>query len=144
MPRTTKNKPEKPQIGIYSHKIGKIVGSQFEFDLLSFRDPAGQKQFTNMNGSYPAVRDWVKQDKRFPSLVQDCLLIADDLIKDKVREGKTVPAVCSWLSFSFKDYHGKWASVAVTELVADALSDAGYLVSVYHSGIPEEAVWTPI
>ncbi len=146
MPRTelTVNKERRPQIGIYSGGVGKGAAGQFEFNVSLLRDPTGQKQFSGMNGTHGNVIEWVKQDKRVQIIVKDCLILADDLIKPKHKEGKEPEAACAWLSLAFRDHHGKWIAPAVSEIVADALDKAGYLVAVHHGGIPkEEQTWKP-
>ena len=146
MPRlaSVKDKSAKPQIGLYSSGQTAIkTAGQFEFDLLSFRDPAGQKQFSNLNGTHPEVREWMKLDRRIPFIIEDCLLLADDLIKPKQNDAAVARGVSTWLSFGFRDQHGKWAAPAVAELVADALDKAGYLIVVWHAQLPQDKIWTP-
>lgn len=144
MPLTTwTDALKKPEIGVFS--FGKNIGdkspltAQFEFDVASLRDPAGQKQFVNLNGTFPDVISWVFEDRRVPIIIKDCLLLADDLAKPKLREGSSVAKpIGTWLSFSFRDFHGKWIAPAVAEKVADALSDAGYLVAVHHQSLAKD------
>ena len=132
----------RPEIGIFSYgssKEASETSGQFEFDVSSLRDPSGQKQFNGFNGVYPNVRDWVGTDRRVPIIIRDCLLLADDLIKPKPQGDSKVPKAMSvWLSFSFKDFHGKWIAPAVAELVAERLSKEGFNVAVHHKCIPEE------
>lgn len=128
------------KIGVYSFgdKVGGGPAAQFEFDVTKLRDPAGQKQFSGMNGTNPAVRAWVSADKRVEAILNQCLILADDLIKPKQRETSGViryDPVSTWLSFAFRDYHGKWASPAIAELVADALDKEGYQVYVIHHSL---------
>lgn len=149
MPRATSvNDPNfKPQIGIYSYAstAQKSLAGQFEFDVSQFRDPQGQKQFFGRDicGIDAEVRDWVGQDRRVPVLIKECRLLAEDLIRPKqtgVTNGVTQEkAPCQWLSISFKDFHGKWIAPAVAELVANALSDDGFTITVYHSGTKQAA-----
>ena len=136
----------KPVIGVYSFgaKGGKSPVTQFECDVTEWRDPAGQKQFKKVNGTHPDVRGWMKEDKRVQAVINHCLLLADDLVKPKSREvGETtqVEALSGWLSFSFKDHHGKWAAPAVAELVARALSNAGYFVGVRHVNLDQKEIF---
>lgn len=139
MPRIPFNtKGERPQIGIYSY--GNIqpqdFAGQFEFDVSTLRDPAGQQQFKGMNGLYPEVRDWVGSDRRVSIIIKDILLLSDDMAKPKAKEGKSTPEPISpYVSFSFKDHHGKWISPAIAELVADVLIKEGFRVAVHHRGI---------
>ena len=135
----------RPAIGVYS--VGSKAKTstdrqfaQFEFDVSHFRDPTGQKQFRGKSGLAPEVQTWVKDDVRVPGLIQNCLILADDLVKPKANtEGDTtrMAAASQWLSFSFKDHHGIWAAPAIAELVANALSDAGYTVAVLHRELKE-------
>lgn len=109
--------------------------AQFEFDVSKLRDPQGQKQFSGSNGLDKRVQEWLKADTRISGLVLECLLIADDLVKfkTKVDGPKTELAqASSWLSLSFKEHHGKWTAPAIAEVVAIALSEAGYNVAIFH------------
>ena len=131
-----------PTVGIYSFGVkGNITPKcQFTVDVTKFRDPSGQKQFKNLNGIDPEVRDWVGEDARMAGVVENCLLIADDLLKPKaVADGEktTVAPASAWLSIAFKDHHGRWAAPAVAELVAEALSKAGFTVATTHYGLKE-------
>jgi len=146
VPRITSVNVEgvKPQIGIHSSAVAnKGINAQFEYDVAPFRDPAGQKKFAGWNGTFPEVREWMKEDTRVGVVIKECLLLADDLIKPKDLDNKKGESVSNWLSIAFKDHHGQWASPAVAELVADALSLAGYVVVVYHGSLKKEAVWLP-
>lgn len=128
-------------VGVFSYgtKGNVIPKVQFDFDVTKFRDPTGQKQFKGTNGISPDVRDWVGEDERVWAVIQDCLLLADDLVKPKSQSTggvkMEVAPVSGWLSFAFHDYHGKWAGPAVAELVAEALSKAGYVVATTHYGL---------
>ena len=126
----------KPQIGVYSFgaRFKEIPKAQFEFDVSKLRDPQGQKQFAGAAGWDPAVRDWVKADPRIAGIINDCRLWAEDLLKERPQGGTNPSAISCWTSFSFRDFHGKWAAPAVAELVADALSKDGWRVSVHHYG----------
>lgn len=136
MPRATSfNDPIlKIEIGIFSSMLkGKARVGQYEFDVSTLRDPSGQVQFALVDGTFPQVRDWVKKDRRVPIIVKDCLLLSDDLMKPKKKNGEVIKPLSVWLSFSFVDHHGKWAAPSVAEIVADALSEAGYVVAVHHA-----------
>lgn len=131
-----------PSIGVSSFGTKTRSGedTQFMFDVSLLRDPGGQKQFKGLNGTYPQVVNWVKEDKRVATIISDCLIIADDLVKTKIcADGGTtkLSPVSRWLSFSFEDHHGKWIAPAVAEAVADALSDAYHVVIVTHRDIQE-------
>jgi RNase adaptor protein for sRNA GlmZ degradation len=126
----------KPEIGIYSfgENCDKKPQAQFEFDVSKFRDPVGQKQFNKAVGTQADVRDWVGQDKRVPALVQQCRILAEDLIRPHKKDGKD-EQISAWLSLSFKDHHGKWISPAIAELVANQLDLDGFKVVVCHHNL---------
>lgn len=128
----------KPQIGVYSYGYGtkqEAPQAQFEFDVSGFRDPVGQKQFNKALGTFPDVRDWVCEDRRVPAILDTCQLLAEDLLKPRPK-GNTTEAMSVWVSFSFKDFHGKWISPAIAEAVANKLSETGYIVYVHHHALP--------
>lgn len=138
MPRVAFTKDAKPQIGVYSagKRGGKATSGQFEFDVSTFRDPAGQSQFKGKDGTDLAVREWIKKDSKIQALVNDCLILADDMIKPKKHEGSSTPSAASaWLSFIFRDHNGVWTAPAIGEIVTDALIAKGYTVAVYHSDL---------
>lgn len=128
----------RPTIGVYS--LGGAHGSprqfaQFEFDVSKMRDPAGQQQFRGKTGLVLEVQTWMRADSRIDLVVKECKLLADDLVKPKALTEATTTRVVpasTWLSFAFKDHHGRWAAPAVAEIVAKALSDAGYTVAIFH------------
>ena len=123
-----------PQIGVYSfgtQSSDKPV-AQYEFDVSKLRDPQGQQQFKNRFGWDLEVRDWMKEDSRLRALVQDCRLLAADLLGQRPKGSGAAASISTWTSFSFKDFHGRWISPAVAELVADALSADGWRVTVHH------------
>ena len=131
------DKEIKPNIGIYSYpkeRSGNQINGQFVFDVSTFRDPSGQALFTGLNGLDKSVISWVGQDRRVPIIVKDCKLLANDLIRPKP-DGKSI---CYWLSIAFTDHHGKWISVSVAEIVADALSSDGFNVAIYHVGLKDK------
>ena len=144
MPRIvpgTSGVPPNADIGIYSfgEKGNVFPRVQFEWDCRSLRDPTGQKQFAALTGAHDSVKSWVKEDERVATIISCCRLIANDLIKPKARTttGTTeIVQISKWLSFSFKDFHGKWSAPAMAELVADALDLDGYKVTVVHYGLP--------
>ena len=143
MPRVvagTTHVPHDADIGLYSFgaKGGVFPNVQFEFDCTTLRDPTGQKQFAALTGTHDSVKAWIKEDEKVCAIISSCRLLANDLIKPKPRTDKSgteMVQVSRWLSFSFKDFHGKWAAPARAELVADALDTDGYKVTVVHYGL---------
>ena len=129
----------RPEIGVYSYGSKGAKGeisAQFEFDVTRFRDPSGQQQFKGAKGSDPDVRDWVCQDRRLPAILDMCMLLAEDLLKPR-KHGDREEVISQWLSFAFKDYHGKWIAPAIAEAVANKLSDSNYRVLVIHHDLPK-------
>ena len=128
-------KDKGPAVGIYSFGANSSNGpaAQFEFDVTLFRDPTGQKQFNGLNGTDPTVRDWVSSDRRIPAVLDHCTLLAKDLLTPRIKNGHgDGEPISKWISFSFKDYHGKWIAPAVAEKVAERLTGLGFTVLVVH------------
>src|SRR5260370_38640208 len=94
---------------------------QYEFQLGAFRDP--QHKFKSVDGRSKAVQEWIIDDPRMPAL----LSTIEMLVFDQVKEQKA-----AWLSIGFRDYHGKWISAALVEIIADRLSARGFDVMVRH------------
>ena len=113
------------QIGIYSYKHGGApADSQFEFDLERFRDPIGNQNLRKVaqDGTHAEVKKWIREDPRLPAILESVRLLAEDRI---------VHGGFKWISFAFTDFHGRWISRAVAEIVADSLSGA-FNVGVLH------------
>lgn len=121
--------PETADVGVYSFTAAvRNPTAHFEFDLNSWRDPMGSRELTAAykNGSNEATRKFVSEDPRFPILLQECINIMTDVLHNG---GK-------WTSIGFRDYHGKWKSRAVADLVGAKLSELGHRVVVVHAGQP--------
>lgn len=98
----------------------------FEINLDQFRDPMGNKYLLAncRNGKDQLVRDWLKGDPRYKSILTACkILVADHF--------KPLAPGSGWLTITFRDYHGKWKSMGMAELVADELSPM-INVTVHH------------
>ena len=98
------------------------ITPHYEFDLNQFRDP--MHKFRDKRGRDAEVQSWISTDVRLPAIIGFVKIMVSDVI-DKQAQG--------WIAISFRDYHGRWKSEAVTELVADALERLGYKVHVFHS-----------
>lgn len=128
-----------PDVGIYSFgvKSKTLPKAQFEFDVTNFRDPSGQKQFRGLCGMDPAVVTWVAQDPKVQAIVDQVrMLVADLRMPITSADGKSTSPRSQWISFSFKDYHGKMIAPAVAEYVAATL-DKDLAVMVQHYGLME-------
>lgn len=115
-------------VGVYSFSSTTVKPTaHYEFDLTEFRDPMNKDMFNGAtDGRDVLVQNWVKDDHRFKALLAECELIAHD---QKVNHGGR------WLTLAFRDFHGRWKSPAVAELVADKLAEEGFNVSVYHDAL---------
>lgn len=115
----------KATVGIYSYARGAThLEPQFEFDLEKFRDPIGSKQLKAVatDGTHEEVKKWIMSDPRMVGIIDQCKLLAED----HIRHGGF-----KWLSIGFTDYHGRWISRAVAEIVADSLAGQ-FEVGVFH------------
>lgn len=100
--------------------------THYEFDLSDFRDPLGNKNLMSQckHGSDDKVKVWIKTDPRYPTILNQCIILAKDSEKRGIK----------WLTLGFKDYHGIWKSGAVAELIGDELGELGFDVAVIHVG----------
>lgn len=120
---------EAAEIIIYSMRtVSRTYSPQFSFDVGKFRDPMGNVRLTAQyhDGQPMAIREWIKEDPRMPGILDMCSLIANDRITHAHRK---------FLSIAFRDYHARWISRAVAEVVADSLSGEGYSVGVQHESL---------
>lgn len=92
----------------------------FEFDLMEFRDP--MPHFKETTGADPKVQEWLRDDKKVLAIIHQCRLLADEYIS--IGHG-------GWLSIGFRDYHEKWISRGVAELVANSLAPDYPVAVVY-------------
>jgi hypothetical protein len=116
----------KAEVGIFSlHQDMTSPIPQFEFDLSHFRDPIGNAHLRKncLDGTDPKVQTWIKEDPRLEAVKQNCLILAEDMIRHQGSK---------WLSIGLRDHHGKWISRAVVEIVADYLAANGFDVGVLH------------
>lgn len=123
----------KPTLGFYSfgsETKGTLPMAQFEFDVTKFRDPTGQKQFAGMAGVDPPVVKWVAEDPKVKAVLEQVkLTVADLQSPDSSGNPRS-----KWISFSFKDHHGRMIAPAICEYVAAAF-EAENLILVAHYGL---------
>jgi hypothetical protein len=128
MPRVDHAKAE---LGIYTfgkdspNRPGSV---QYIIDCAGLRDPgsSGSLRKTYTDGRPGEVQQYVNEDPRVRAIIETIRTIAFMHLRSQGADGK-------WLSFGLQDHHGKWIAPAVGELAADALSNAGYGVSLHHS-----------
>lgn len=120
---------ETAEVVIYSMRtVSNKFSPMFSFDVGKFRDPMGNTRLTSLyhDGQPVAVRDWIKEDPRMNGILEAVTMIATDRIKNSGRK---------FLSFAFRDYHARWISRAIAEVVADKLGDEGFSVGVVHESL---------
>lgn len=121
----------------FSYKRGVPRGLDMMFDCRFLRNPYWEPSLRHLDGRDDAVARFVRADPRFAPFhqkVSDLLLM---LLPAHVAEGK------SHLAIGFGCTGGQHRSVAVTELVAAALADAGWQVSKRHREMERRAPTAP-
>jgi RNase adaptor protein for sRNA GlmZ degradation len=114
----------KSDVGVFSLNRHAPTHQMYEFDLSHFRDPQGKPEMRFLFGTDPKVIDFIKADPRLEAIVHTCRLLAHDAEKRKI----------SYISFGFRDYHGRLISAAVAQIVGLALNDEDFNVHISHSG----------
>lgn len=117
------------RVNLYS--FGKVTqhppSPRLLYELFNFRDPIGQPQFAVFkDGRSISVQEWLRQDKKVTAVIDEVVALSKHAI-ETLNE--------TFISVGFLDHHGKWISVALAELCADALDKAGLAVSVTHRGL---------
>lgn len=110
----------------FSYKRGLPRGLDMVFDCRFLSNPHWEPALRALDGRDARVGDYVRQDPRFSEFHQrlrDLLLF---LLPAHLDEGK------SYLSIGFGCTGGQHRSVAVTEILADALAEKGWAVSKRH------------
>lgn len=126
------------EIAIYTFgRLGKMVPprAHYVIDVSGIRDPLSNRGFKNTftDGRPGEIQKFVAEDPRMNAILDTVKLIAYDQLRSKAGSKK-------WLSIAFRDHHGKWGSVAVGEIVRDALKYDGYNVALRHyelEGVPK-------
>ncbi len=117
----------------FSYKRGIPRGVDMIFDCRFLSNPHWQPALRALDGRDPAVEAFVRNDPRFAEFfhkLQDMLLF---LLPANVEEGK------AYLAIGFGCTGGQHRSVAVAELVGNALADAGWPVSKRHRELERKA-----
>ncbi len=117
----------------FSYKRGIPRGVDMIFDCRFLSNPHWQPGLRALDGRDPAVEAFVRNDPRFAEFfqkLQDMLLF---LLPANVEEGK------AHLAIGFGCTGGQHRSVAVAELVGNALADAGWPVSKRHRELERKA-----
>jgi RNase adapter protein RapZ len=117
----------------FSYKRGVPRGVDMIFDCRFLANPHWQPALRALDGRDPAVEAFVRADPRFAEFflkLQDMLLF---LLPAHVEEGK------AHLAIGFGCTGGQHRSVAVAELVGNALAEAGWAVSKRHRELERRA-----
>ena len=117
----------------FSYKRGVPRGVDMIFDCRFLANPHWQPALRALDGRDPAVEAFVRDDPRFAEFfqrLQDLLLF---LLPAHLEEGK------AHLAVGFGCTGGQHRSVAIAELVGNALAEAGWAVSKRHRELERRA-----
>lgn len=121
----------------FSYKRGMPRGMDMVFDCRFLRNPHWDPGLRARDGRDPAVIAHIKADPRFDEFftrVRDLVLM---LLPAQIEEGK------AHLAIAFGCTGGQHRSVAVTEMLADALAERGWQVSKRHRELERRATVAP-
>lgn len=110
----------------FSYKRGVPRGVDMIFDCRFLANPHWQPDLRPLDGRDPAVESFVRADPRFVEFFQKLQEMILFLLPAHVEEGK------AHLAIGFGCTGGQHRSVAVAELVGNALAEAGWPVSKRH------------
>ncbi|MCF6445948.1 RNase adapter RapZ [Nereida sp. MMG025] len=110
----------------FSYKRGVPRGLDSMFDCRFLANPYWDETLRDMTGQSPKVQAYVQTDPTFGSFFDTLLKMTVSLLPAYAEEGKT------HFSLGFGCTGGQHRSVTVTELLAKALAQAGWQVSIRH------------
>jgi UPF0042 nucleotide-binding protein len=117
----------------FSYKRGVPRGVDMIFDCRFLANPHWQPDLRALDGRDPTVEAFVRADPRFAEFFQKLQDLILFLLPAHVDEGK------AHLAIGFGCTGGQHRSVAVAELVGNALADAGWPVSKRHRELERKA-----
>ena len=117
----------------FSYKRGVPRGVDMIFDCRFLANPHWQPALRALDGRDPEVEAFVRSDPRFAEFFQKLRDMILFLLPAHVDEGK------AHLAIGFGCTGGQHRSVAVAELVGNALADAGWPVSKRHRELERKA-----
>ncbi len=117
----------------FSYKRGVPRGVDMIFDCRFLTNPHWQPALRALDGRDPSVEAFVRSDPRFAEFFQKLQDLILFLLPANVEEGK------AHLAIGFGCTGGQHRSVAVAELVGNALADAGWPVSKRHRELERKA-----
>jgi RNase adapter protein RapZ len=121
----------------FSYKRGLPRGVDMVFDCRFLRNPYWDAILRDRDGRDPAVESYVRADPRFADFFAKLYDLLTFLLPATVQEGK------AHLTIGFGCTGGQHRSVAVAEIMAKALAEAGWPVSKRHRELERRAAVTP-
>lgn len=121
----------------FSYKRGVPRGVDMVFDCRFLRNPHWDRVLKPLDGRDSQVVDFIRQDERFAEFHQKLSDLIGFLLPAHLAEGR------SHVCIAFGCTGGQHRSVAVTELIADALAQAGWAVSKRHRELERRAAVGP-
>ena len=118
----------------FSYKRGLPRSVDTLFDCRFLQNPFWEKDLRSKNGQSDFVKAYVREDERFELFFAKTLDLIKYLLPAYVEEGK------SHLSIGFGCTGGQHRSVAVAEILSEALVQAGWQVSLRHRELERNKV----
>ncbi|MBU2983632.1 RNase adapter RapZ [Lentibacter algarum] len=118
----------------FSYKRGLPRGVDMVLDCRFLRNPHWQEELRGMTGLDPAVQDYVKDDARYESFFTQVRGLALELLPAYREEGK------AHFSLAFGCSGGRHRSVTLAEMLAKALAEHDWQVSIRHRELERRAV----
>ena len=108
----------------FSFRHGRPPAGASVLDCRKMRNPHFVERLKPLDGRHEEVREYVKTDPAFKPML-------DDVVRRVIlaRDGRSIPTI------AFGCFGGKHRSVAMAELSAQALRNAGCDVEVKHSAL---------
>ena len=117
----------------FSYKRGIPRGIDMIFDCRFLKNPYWEPGLRALDGRSEKVASYVTEDARFERFFGHIQALTEMLLPAYTEEGK------SHLSIGFGCTGGQHRSVAVTELLANALANKGWQVSIRHRELERRA-----
>jgi RNase adapter protein RapZ len=121
----------------FSYKRGVPRGVDMIFDCRFLANPHWQPDLRALDGRVPAVEAFVRADPRFPEFFRKLCDLLLFLLPAHLDEGK------AHLAVGFGCTGGQHRSVAMAELVGNALAEAGWAVSKRHRELERRVADAP-
>ena len=118
----------------FSYKRGLPRGVDMLFDCRFLRNPYWEKDQRSHSGQSDVIKAYIRDDERFEIFFAKTLDLIKYLLPAYVEEGK------NHLSIGFGCTGGQHRSVAMVEILSEALVKAGWQVSVRHRELERKRV----